>query len=609
MASCRWSISSALSPILFTSHKTALKGDLKVLKGKKYHQWMASTFSGPMESINDIKVLVLAGATSVGKSAVAMEICHRIKGEIIVADSVQVYKQLNIGSNKPSPRDQEIVPHHLVDISTADAGMTTGDFCRSAAEAIKDIHSRGKVPVVVGGSTMWIQWLVHGMPDAPKASPEAVHRAGELLYEFEADKNWDKAFNVLVNYDPARASNIARNDWYRLRRYLEIAIDLASRSSTSFIGEHNPQHEDGVDHEIATPVSSGTEVRGTEDTNGTQVGKLGLDERGTADGTDKVDEARSRRNSAASTPSTELDGTRVPVLPEHNIDFRTLFLTEDRKQLYQTIDYRCGLMLESGLIEEVFELLMNDVLLPHQPVSKSIGYRQTIAYFCRSDIGDGDAAAFAEFMKDFATSTRNYARRQMNWYRKDHQALFVRIRRRGNETLSDPVPYQIVADEVLHWLDSDQHGFQTALKDQRELTDALTELRGMKQVPLHYDIPSPYHRHALAWLVATGEVRLPQAASLTKRIHAEKSPHLFDSMTIALEATTEHISAGTGNSRAVSTSQENAHHQTPAVGDCHFTTVSTPWFEAINDPELRDYPITGTGSEQVLQHSNFEMHI
>ena len=122
-----------------------------------------STTASPrlLPGVESNKVIVLAGATSVGKSKVAELLC-KVHGncEVVIADSVQIYKNLDIGSNKPSLAEQESVPHHLVDICDPNETYSSGEFVRDAVPIIYDIINRGKLPVVVGGSTMYLQWLV-----------------------------------------------------------------------------------------------------------------------------------------------------------------------------------------------------------------------------------------------------------------------------------------------------------------------------------------------------------------------------------------------------------------------------------------------------------------
>lgn len=310
--------------------------------------------------IGPTTVIILAGATSVGKSSVAMELCRHIDGEIVISDSVQVYKHLDIGSNKPTTEDQRAVRHHMLDIAEPCTVVTTGDYCRRAASAITDIFGRGKVPVVVGGSTMWVQWLVQGIPDAPKASVEITERAESLLKPFEVQQLWDDGLEVLKQYDPVRAAKLFRNDWYRLRRYLEIALQLYNTASFT------------QDTSTDNAAADGSIVPKSPSPGGSPI----------------------------------LHGIRKMNISDTAVDFRTLFITEDRENLYHTIDSRCVDMLYNGHITETADLLRNEILLPEYPVSKAIGYRQTIDYLARGADNTGnslssikDAPAFLEYLK------------------------------------------------------------------------------------------------------------------------------------------------------------------------------------------------------------------
>jgi len=288
-------------------------------------------------------VVVLSGATSVGKSAVAMELCKVLNAEIIVADSVQVTRYMNIGSNKPSLKDQSLVQHHLLDVIDPSAQFSSGDFARHAKQAILDVISRGKVPLVVGGSTMWLDWLLRGLPDAPKAKPETVKYVNDLLAPYRRTNNWNDAMEILRSKDERKASKISMNDWYRLHRYLEVTIDAGR-----------------------TVASASTTSSDASDNN--------------ADDTDP-------------------EGKRRLVITEFEVDFRTFFLTEDREHLYHVIDRRCVEMLSSGLLQEVYDLLLRGVLSPQYPVCRSIGYRQAIIYLTDRKIVENDMTAFLEFLR------------------------------------------------------------------------------------------------------------------------------------------------------------------------------------------------------------------
>ena len=346
------------------------------------------------------KVIVLAGATSVGKSKVAQLLCEEHGNcEVVIADSVQIYKHLDIGSNKPSVAEQEAVPHHLVDICDPHETYSSGEFVRAAVPIVYDILNRGKLPVIVGGSTMYLQWLVQGMPDAPKASEKIERKAEALLKEVENDGRWEDAVEILAKFDTERAYSLGKNDWYRMRRYLEVALSL---------------QEEG---------------------------------------------------------SIMQKGCRVGNFPD--LDLRCYFLSEDREQLYRMIDYRCEAMLQAGLIDEVASLIQAGHLTPNSTASKAIGYRQTIEYLGRSmlhDSNDSEAqlALFHNYLADFATATRNYAKRQLHWYRKDKAFLWLKIDRSEDSlaTSTNEEPYRQVAREILHWNELPDSNFRQTIKRQ-----------------------------------------------------------------------------------------------------------------------------------------------
>ncbi|CAM9435310.1 unnamed protein product [Laminaria digitata] len=114
------------------------------------------------------------------------------------------------------------VRHHLVDVASLDETFNAGDFVDRAQEAIDDILSRGRVPVVVGGTMMYVQWLVHGKPDAPKREPAVAQAVATELLPFQERGDWDGALQILAAANATRAASLHRNDWYRLSRSLEV---------------------------------------------------------------------------------------------------------------------------------------------------------------------------------------------------------------------------------------------------------------------------------------------------------------------------------------------------------------------------------------------------
>ncbi|XP_039158993.1 tRNA dimethylallyltransferase 9-like [Eucalyptus grandis] len=168
------------------------------------------------------KVIVISGPTGAGKSRLALELAKRLNGEIISADSVQVYRGLDVGSAKPSLRDRKEVQHHLVDILHPSEDYSVGQFFEDARQATKDIIDGGRVPIVSGGTGLYLRWYMYGKPDVPKASPEISSEVYSELADLQKNGDWNAAVQLVVKAGDPKAQHLAANDWYRLRRSLEI---------------------------------------------------------------------------------------------------------------------------------------------------------------------------------------------------------------------------------------------------------------------------------------------------------------------------------------------------------------------------------------------------
>ena len=154
-----------------------------------------------------------------------------LNGELISVDSVQVYRGLQIGANKPSAEELAAVPHHLVNIRDTDEEYTAGAFFKDALHAVKDIHSRGRMPVLVGGTPMYMRWLARGRPEAPKADPAITDKVRLQLEPLEAANDWESGIAQLRELDPARAEKLFKNDWYRLNRAICVALQTESTAA------------------------------------------------------------------------------------------------------------------------------------------------------------------------------------------------------------------------------------------------------------------------------------------------------------------------------------------------------------------------------------------
>lgn len=161
------------------------------------------------------KIIVIVGPNAAGKSSLAIKIAKKFHGEIISADSRQIYKDLNIGTGKITSKEMSGIPHHLLDITNPQYQLTVVDFKRIAAAAIENIIKRGKTPLVVGGTGFWIDALIHDLefptvPPNPKLRKKLAKKSvGELLV-------------ILKKLDPQRAENIEQKNPRRLIRAIEI---------------------------------------------------------------------------------------------------------------------------------------------------------------------------------------------------------------------------------------------------------------------------------------------------------------------------------------------------------------------------------------------------
>lgn len=162
------------------------------------------------------RVIVIAGPTAVGKTGTAMEVALRLGSEIVSADSMQVYRMMDIGTEKPTPEQRARVRHHLVDFLDPREGYSAGRFALEAGALIASLHARGLVPVVTGGTGLYIKALTRGLFEAPPAD-EA------LRAELSAEPA-DALYARLADLDPDAAAEVAPGDARRIVRALEVTI-------------------------------------------------------------------------------------------------------------------------------------------------------------------------------------------------------------------------------------------------------------------------------------------------------------------------------------------------------------------------------------------------
>lgn len=281
------------------------------------------------------KVIVLAGPTASGKSSFALDLAENICGEIISADSMQVYRGMNIGTAKPSKEDLLQIPHHLIDIRNVTESFNVVDFYYEARHCCQLIHSRDNNSIVAGGSGFYIHSLIYGPPSGPPSVPELRKSLEDEIESLGSEV----LFERLRQLDPQYASTITKHDKQKIVRALEI-ITLT----------------------------------------GKKVSKLSWKAR------------------------------RKP----QNYDFRCWFLYRPKESLYHRIDKRCDKMIADGFLEEV-EQLVKDGITTNPSACQAIGYRQALDFLQTQKTKED----YRHFIESFKQASRNYAKRQFTWFRRE----------------------------------------------------------------------------------------------------------------------------------------------------------------------------------------------
>jgi tRNA dimethylallyltransferase len=276
-------------------------------------------------------VLSLVGPTATGKSSLALELAGPLGGEIINADALQVYRGFDIGTAKPGPEDRRRVPHHLLDILDPGEPFSAGEFARLAREAIDEIRGRDHLPMVVGGSGLYLRALIEGISPIPPIDPRLRERLRRRL----AAEGLEALRAELAVLDPETAERLAPADSQRLLRALEVALGTG-RPLSAWITEK--------------PLGDG------------------------------------------------------------GIDAVWVGLTLPRGLLYDRIAVRVNRMLADGWLDEVRRLLAQG-LSPSLPAFQAIGYRDLAGHIAGE-------ATLEEATERIVRATRQYAKRQMTWFRR-----------------------------------------------------------------------------------------------------------------------------------------------------------------------------------------------
>lgn len=331
------------------------------------------------------KIIIILGPTAVGKTEISLLLAERIEGEIISADAFQVYRGMDIGTAKPNSRDLSRIPHHLIDILDLSQKYNAARFRTLALSAVEDIKRRGNIPLVIGGSGLYLKVLVDGLFQSPPADQGYRSR---LQREAEI-KGSEFLHNLLLQKDPVTAQRIHPNNLKRVIRALEV-IKLTGIPMSQWQQQWRRDEEAGS-RTYKDPTS-----------------KLEL----AADKSSTGKETQSPRRSNINSPEDYFQS-------EGTVSFRIIGLRRPRGELYKRIDRRVREMFDHGLVEETKSLLGKGLL--ENPVARqALGYKEIVGYLA----GDYDRD---EAIKQIATNTRHFAKRQLTWWRKDARIEWIDI--------------------------------------------------------------------------------------------------------------------------------------------------------------------------------------
>jgi tRNA dimethylallyltransferase len=283
-------------------------------------------------------LVVVLGPTASGKTALSLALAERFRGEIVNCDSVAMYREFDIGTAKPTAAERERAPHHLFDCVAPTGHITAGEYARLARQVLEEINARGHLPIIVGGTGLYLRALLEGLFPGPQRSEELRER----LRERAAGRDGGYLHRVLRRLDSAAAEKIHANDIPKIIRAIEVC--LASRRKMTELWQS-----------------------GRDPLLGFRILRVGLD--------------------------------------------------PDRQALYDRINRRAEQMFEGGLIEETRTLLekYSDSAWP----LSSLGYKQAVQLI-RGEVTREQALQGAQ------QAHRNYAKRQMTWFRREPEVEWLR---------------------------------------------------------------------------------------------------------------------------------------------------------------------------------------
>lgn len=296
-----------------------------------------------MDSSNET-ALIIVGPTGIGKTHLSIEISKRLSSEIVSADSRQIYRFMDIGTSKPSKEILKEYPHHFINILNPDEDYSAGQFGKEARKITEQIFKRGNIPLIAGGSGLYIKALLEGFFGADFKDDLIRKQLQKKL----KDKGSENLYNELEKVDPQGAAQIHPNNTKRVLRNLEVYY---------------------------------------------LTGK----------------------------PISEIQKTQIDLA---NFNWIKFGLFMKREHLYERINQRVEKMLEDGLIDEVKSILKKGYS-PELNSLNSVGYKEVISHL-NGNITSEDCI---DLIKQ---NTRNYAKRQLTWFRREKDIHWLNIEKENN---------------------------------------------------------------------------------------------------------------------------------------------------------------------------------
>lgn len=166
-----------------------------------------------------IPIIVIAGPTASGKTALSIDLAKRLGGEIVSADSMQIYRRMNIGTAKPTAAEMNGIPHHMIDIAEPTESFSVADYCEKAQICISDINRRNKIPIITGGTGLYIDSLINGVDFGETAADTAIR---DELFALAEKEGAESVHKILQDIDPETAAKYHPNNLKRTIRAIEF---------------------------------------------------------------------------------------------------------------------------------------------------------------------------------------------------------------------------------------------------------------------------------------------------------------------------------------------------------------------------------------------------